>query len=64
MWVTKKYRDVFAELVIEVEVFQRVVGNLDQSLGRPGHVVNDGGIVDEAWIHPTVITKVITCLAH
>lgn len=53
-----------SESILEIEGFERVIGDLVESFCRPGHEINDGGVIDKTWVHSSIISEVIACFTH
>lgn len=64
MGVTEELCDMVSQGILEVELLKGIVGNLEESLSRPGHEIDDCCVVDETWVHTTVVPEVVPCLAH
>jgi hypothetical protein len=56
MCITEKFRDIVSEIIFEIELLQRVVSNLVECFSRPRHEIDDSSIIDESWIHPTIVS--------
>ena len=64
MSVTEELRDVVSQGILEVKLLQRIVGDLEECLSGPRHEIDDGGVIDETWVHTTVVPEVVPCFAH
>jgi len=62
--VTEVLSDVFSCLLIKVKLFDRIVRDLNQSFSRPWHEPHNCCVVDESWIHSSIVSQVIACFRH